>query len=92
MSKVIEKKATADYFAEVLSGNKTFDMRLADWDCQEGDTLVLQEIDASGQLTGRTLSKKVGFVLKTKDFDLFSKAAVEAHGYQVISLLEEEVA
>lgn len=90
MSQEIHKKATSEYFQEVMSGKKTFDMRLADWDCQEGDTLVLDEIDATTkQPTGRSVRKRVGFVLKTKNFDLFPAEQVEQYGYQVISLIDE---
>jgi len=90
MSQEIHKKATPEYFEQVLAGRKTFDMRLADWECAEGDILVLDEIDnATKQLTGRSIRKKVGFVLKTKNLDLFPESDVEQYGYQVISLLNE---
>lgn len=88
MSRVIEKKALSQYFNHVLNGAKTFDLRLADWKCEQGDTLVLREVDKNGNYTGRELRKKVGFVLKTKDLKLFPKEDVDEYGYQVISLLE----
>lgn len=91
MSKKIEKKITQKYFDLVKSGQKTFELRLADWDCKPGDTLVLNEVDENKEPTGRSLRKKVGYVLKTKDLeeDFFSPQELEEHGYQVISLLEE---
>ena len=89
MSQEIHKKATTDYFAQVLAGTKTFDLRLADWECREGDILVLDEIDDAKQLTGRSIRKKVGFVLKTKDFTAFPADQVDQYGYQVISLRDE---
>lgn len=90
MSKVIEKKVLAKYFDQIISGEKTYEVRLADWECKPGDTLVLTEIDnISKNPTGRLIRKKVGFVGKTKDFDFWSKEAVDKYGYQVISLLDE---
>jgi hypothetical protein len=89
---VIEKKILSDYYEKVLSGEKTFELRLADWECNKGDTLVLKEIDADRNYTGREIRKTVGYVLKTKDVTLFSKEEVEQYGYQVISLLDEVTA
>lgn len=86
----IHKKVLSEYFEEVLSGQKTFELRLADWQCNEGDTLILDEIDATTkQPTGRSVKKRVGYVLKTKDLALFPTKDVERYGYQVISLLDE---
>ncbi|MFO0862571.1 MAG: DUF3850 domain-containing protein [Candidatus Saccharibacteria bacterium] len=90
MSKTIEKKILPEFFDKILSGEKTYELRLADWDCQPGDTLVLNEIDpTTKQPTGRTLKRKVGFVGKTKDSDFWTKEEVDKYGYQIISLLDE---
>jgi hypothetical protein len=89
----IHKKAYPALFAEVLSGRKSFDLRLADFKCEPGDTLVLDEVRESDKtLTGRSLRKKVGFVLKTKELDFFDLSDVERYGFQVMSLLDEEPA
>ncbi len=91
MSKTIEKKILPEYFDLIERGEKTYELRLADWNCEPGDTLVLVEIDNdTKQLTGRSLTRKVGFVGRTKDFDFWTKEEVDEHGYQIISLLEEE--
>ncbi|HUA13152.1 MAG TPA: DUF3850 domain-containing protein [Candidatus Sulfotelmatobacter sp.] len=91
MSKVIEKKILSEYFDKLASGEKTYELRLADWDCQPGDTLVLNEINsATKQPTGRTIHRKVGYVGKTKDLDFWSKEDVDKYGYQIISLLSED--
>ncbi len=64
--KTIKKKAWPEYFEKVLSGEKTYDLRLADWKIEQGDTLVLQEWDPAVQLyIGREITKKVGYVGKT---------------------------
>jgi len=39
------KKVWPEYFQRILGGKKTFELRLADWECAEGDGLVLQEWD-----------------------------------------------
>lgn len=86
----IEKKILAEFYDKVASGEKTYELRLADWKCEPGDTLVLLEIDdETKQPTGRKQEKKVGFVGRTKDFDFFSKEEVEKYGYQIISLIDE---
>jgi len=65
--KRIEKKAWPEYFEKILSGDKTFELRLADFDVDEGDTLVLREWDPKTKnYTGRKIEKKVSFVFKTK--------------------------
>lgn len=90
MSKIIEKKTYSEYFQMIVSGEKTYDLRLADWDCETGDTLVFVEIDdKTKQPTGRKITKKVGHVGRTKDFEYWSKEEVDRYGYQVISLLNE---
>ncbi|MCA9344065.1 DUF3850 domain-containing protein [Candidatus Saccharibacteria bacterium] len=91
MSNIHEKKILPEYFDKILAGEKTYELRLADWECTKGDTLVLIEIDPdSKEPTGRTMSKKVGFVGKTKDFDFWSQKEIDKYGYQIISLLPEE--
>lgn len=91
MSKVIEKKILPEYFNKVASGEKTYELRLADWNCEPGDILVLNEVEpGTKKLTGRSLRKKVGYVGKTKDIDFFTKEEIDQYGYQIISLLEEE--
>ena len=53
-----------------MQGKKTYELRLADWECNEGDTLVLTEVDPhTKEPTGRSLSRKVGYVGKTKGLD-----------------------
>jgi len=83
----IEKKTDRDLFEKVLSGDKKFELRLADWECKPGDILVLREVDTkTRKYTGRVLEKEVAYVLKTKDLQFFSKEDIDKHGFQVISL------
>ncbi|OGM13815.1 hypothetical protein A3A76_04870 [Candidatus Woesebacteria bacterium RIFCSPLOWO2_01_FULL_39_23] len=82
----IEKKAWPDLFEKVWTGKKTFDARLNDFKCKEGDILILREWDPkTKKYTGRVLEKKVAFVITTKELSKFwSKAEIEKYGFQVI--------
>jgi hypothetical protein len=83
----IEKKTNIEYFKKVLSGEKNFELRLADWECKAGDILVLREWDPNNkEYTGRQIEKEVGCVLKTKDVNIFPEEDVLKYGYQIISL------
>ncbi len=82
----IEKKILGEYFEKILGGDKTYELRLADWDCNIGDILVLKEWSKEkNSYTGRVLEKEVTFVLKTKSIDFWPKEDVEKYGYQIIS-------
>lgn len=84
---IIEKKILPEYFSKVLDGSKKFELRLADFDCQPGDTLVLKEWDpATKNYTGRSVKKKASFIFKTKDAVFFSQEDIEKYGFQIISL------
>lgn len=86
----IEKKTWPEFFEKVLSGQKTYDVRVADFKCSPGDTLVLKEYDPeTKKYTGREITKKVGFVGSLKDFNFWPQEDLEKYGLQVISLLEE---
>ena len=81
----IEKKCWPEYFAKILSGEKNFELRLADWKCQPGDTLILREWNPETKAyTGRQVEREVSSVIKTKNITFFSKADAEKYGYQVI--------
>lgn len=84
----ITKKVYSEYFKMIAAGEKTFELRLADWQCSKGDDLELIEIDdKSRKPTGRSMIRQVGQVVKTKDIDFWPTNEISEHGYQVISLL-----
>lgn len=81
-----EKKVWPEYFQKILDGKKTYELRLADWECKEGDILVLEEWDPkTKEFTGRTIEKEVTHVGKTKDIKFWQKEDVEKYGYQIIA-------
>ncbi|UCD04206.1 MAG: DUF3850 domain-containing protein [Candidatus Woesearchaeota archaeon] len=84
---IIKKKAWPELFELVKEGKKNFDVRLADFDCKEGDILLLKEWDPkTKEYTGRELKKEVSFVLKTKDCEFWKKEDIYKYGFQVIQL------
>jgi len=87
--KTVEKKTWPEYFQAIMDGRKTFDLRLADWEIEVGDTLILKEWDPeSKDYTGRELRKEVTYVIRTKEveqWDMFTKDEIEEHGFQIIS-------
>ena len=50
--KIITKKSYPDLFEKALAGEKTFDMRVADFDIQPGDVLEQIEVNYDGTPTG----------------------------------------
>lgn len=82
----IEKKIWPQYFKKVKNGEKTFDLRLADFYCRPGDILILREWNPkTKKYTGRVLKKKVRYILKTKDIKFWPKKEIEKYGFQIIS-------
>ncbi len=80
------KKVWPEYFQKIIDGKKTYELRLADWECNDGDTLVLQEWNPETKdYTGREIKKEVTYVGKTKNFTFWTKEEVEKYGYQIIA-------
>jgi len=83
----IKKKIWPEYFELVSSGKKRFELRLADFDIQEGDTLLLEEWDSkTKEYTGRKMEKKVSFILKFKLDDFGQEKEIKEKGLFVIQL------
>ena len=81
----IEKKIWPEYFEKILSGEKNFELRLADWKCAPGDILVLKEWHPETKVyTGREITKEVSCVVKSKDLKSFSAEDIKKYGWQVI--------
>lgn len=65
--KTIIKKILPEWFNAIQNGTKDYELRLADFDVQEGDVLVLEEWVGSGverKATGRVLEKNITHVRK----------------------------
>jgi ASC-1-like (ASCH) protein len=83
-----EKKVWPEYFQKIIEGKKTYELRLADWECKDGDVLVLKEWNPeTKEYTGREIEKKVSHVGVFKIDELFwPKEDIERHGLMVISI------
>ena len=82
----IEKKIWPEFFHEIMVGNKTFELRLAVFECNPGDILALREWDPDiKEYTGRVLEKEVTSVLRTKEVNFWSEEDIEKFGFQIIS-------
>jgi len=82
----IRKKTWPDAFEKILSGEKTFDARLANFDCKPGDILILEEYDPKlKKYTGRKIEKEITFVLNTKKQKFWSQSDISKTGLLIIS-------
>lgn len=82
----IEKKVWPEYFQKITDGVKTYELRLADFECRPGDTLVLKEWDPkTKQYTGRMVEKTVTYVSQTKNQVFWPKEDVDKYGFQIIA-------
>ena len=85
---IIKKKAWPEWFEAVVSGKKQYDLRLNDFEVQEGDALVLEEWDPETKnYTGRSIEKKA---LSVRKFDIntqkyWPKEEILEKGLQIIS-------
>jgi hypothetical protein len=82
---IIKKKIWAEYFEQVASGQKRFELRLADFEINKGDTLILEEWNrGTKQYTGRKIEKTVDYLLKFKPNDFNQAEQIKEKGLMVI--------
>jgi len=86
----IKKKTWPGLFQKMLDGKKTVDVRLADFNLNEGDILILEEYNPeTKEYTGRVLKKKVKNLNKIKLTEFHSVEDIEKYGHWVIELEDE---
>ena len=79
MGKMIYKKILPEFYREVASGNKAFEIRKDEDDVQVGDLITLREWDGK-RYTGCSVLAKVSYVLRdAEEYGLMS-------GYCIIGL------
>jgi len=85
---IIHKKIIPEYFNDVDSRKKNFELRLNDFEINEGDTLVLEEWDdQKKEYTGRKIDREVTYVRAFKIDKLFwPEEEIKEKGIQIISL------
>lgn len=83
----IHKKIWPEYFEAIQKNEKKFELRLADFDVKEGDTLILEEFDPkTKKYTGRKITKKCAKVFKLDISKFYTPKQIEANGLYVIEL------
>ena len=85
MGKEIIKKIDEKYFNLISLGKKKFEVRIED-DCrfEEGDILILKEIDININFTGREIRKEIKFISRTKDSSLWNKEDINKYGFTIL--------
>ena len=86
--KRIRKKVWPEYFEAIFNGKKNYELRLNNFEINEGDILFLEEWDPQTKsYTGRAIEKKVSYVGKFEIDKLFwSEKEIKDKGIQIISL------
>jgi D-ribose pyranose/furanose isomerase RbsD len=83
MAEII-KKVYTKFFEKILSGEKKFEMRLADEEYNIEDILILKEINENREFTGREIKKKITYLAKTKDCDYWPQEEIDKYGFVVL--------
>ena len=84
---IIKKKIWPEYFEKIKSGKKKFEVRMADFPINEGDTLILEEYDTKTKTyTGISITKKAGYILKFKLDSFGQEEEIKKNGLMVIQL------
>lgn len=83
----IRKKTWTEAFEKILSGEKTFDARLANFECKLGDVLVLEEYNPKlKKYTGRKIEKEITFILNTKEQKFWTQSDIKNEGIVIMAL------
>ncbi len=85
---VIRKKIWPENFEKILSGERTYEPRLQDFEVDRGYSLLLVEWDPKkGEYTGREIEKKVAEVLQLSPKEIrkyWTQDDIESNGIQII--------
>lgn len=83
----IKKKTWPEYFNKILNGEKNAELRLADFNLNKGDILILEEYDPkTKQYTGRTIRKKVKNLTKFNPAEMHNPEDIKKFGFYIIEL------
>ncbi len=82
----IEKKLKKEFFENVVSGAMNTDLRIADFECNEGDIIAFKEWDGESKtFTGREVEKTVVFSVKFDRPRTWTEEEIEKYGFVTIS-------
>ena len=83
----IRKKVWPEYFQLILNGTKKFELRLADFDIKEGDTLILEEYDSETKTySGRRIKKKAKSIIKFNPTRMHRIEDIKKFGFYIIEM------
>ncbi len=83
----IHKKIWPEFFDAIQKGEKKFELRLADFDLNAGDVLILEEFDPkTKKYSGRKITKKCAKVFKLDISKFYTPKQLETNGLYVIEL------
>ncbi len=81
----VHKKVWREYFDKIISGEKKFELRLADFEVNKGDTLILEEWDKDKEeYAGRKIEGVATYIIKTRGQTFWPQEDVEKYGFQII--------
>ncbi len=90
MARRIVKKILPEYFDLIASGKKKYEFRVADFEVEEGDVLVLEEwtsIDhATRKPTGRVMEKTVSYLRKFSANEFKQLEDIYEHGFYILQI------
>ena len=90
---IIKKKCWPEFFEKFVSGERIFELRLADFDLKNGDTLVFEEYDPDSKTyTGRAAKFFCARVEKSAQNPLqfYNVEDVKEKGFWIIKLEKTE--
>ncbi|MBI2630557.1 DUF3850 domain-containing protein [Candidatus Pacearchaeota archaeon] len=83
----IKKKTWPEFFQKILDGKKNAELRLADFEIKEGDTLILEEFNPeTNSYTGRKIEKKVKNVTKIRPAEFYSMEDIKNKGLVLMEM------
>ncbi|MFA5259092.1 MAG: DUF3850 domain-containing protein [Candidatus Pacearchaeota archaeon] len=83
----IKKKVWPEYFQMILNGKKNVEIRLADFEIKEGDTLILEEFDPeTNTYSGRKLKKTAKSIIKFNPTRMYSPEEIKKLGFYIIEM------
>jgi hypothetical protein len=87
-NKTIIKRVYPQYFQEILTGVKNYEVRLGNFKAQVGDTLHLKEYDPELGYTGRELKREIVNLIYTNDLKFWAKQKRDRYGFAIMGLRE----
>ncbi len=83
----IHKKIRPEYFQMILDKKKEFELRVADFDINEGGTLILEEQNPkTKEFTGRTAKKKIKHIMKINPAEMYDLKDIQKYGFYILGV------